>query len=70
MGIDALTIDWHSINCWFVSPAYLVARVIRYMRQCTTHGAIILPLWKSANNWPILSHTDEGFTSELKGCID
>ena len=40
------------------------------MRQCTTHGAIILPLWKSANNWPIVSPTGEGFTSEVKGCID
>jgi hypothetical protein len=70
MGIDEFTIDWHGINRWFVPPVCLVARVLRYMRQCTVHGTIILPLWKSANYWSILSPTREGFISEVKGCID
>jgi hypothetical protein len=35
MGIDEFTIDWHGINGWFVPPVCLVARVLRYMRQCT-----------------------------------
>ena len=36
----------------------------------TAHRTIILPLWKSANYWPIVSPTGEGFISEVKGCID
>jgi hypothetical protein len=35
LGIDAFTIDWNGINGWFVSPVCIVARVLRYMRQCT-----------------------------------
>jgi len=35
IGIDAFTIDWHGINGWFVPPVCLLARVLRYMRQCT-----------------------------------
>ena len=33
-------------------------------------GTIILPLWKSANHWPSLSPTGQGFISEVKCCID
>jgi hypothetical protein len=40
------------------------------MRQCTAHGTIILPLWKLAKYWSILSPTGEEFISEVKGCID
>jgi hypothetical protein len=69
-GIDAFTIDWHAINGWFLPPVCLVTRVLRYMRQCTAHGTIILPLWKSAKYLSILSPTSEGFISEVKGCID
>jgi hypothetical protein len=47
-GIDAFTIDWPGINGWFLPPVCLVGRVLRYMRQCTAHGTIILPLWKLA----------------------
>ena len=32
---DEFTIDWHGINVWFVPTVCLVARVLRYMRQCT-----------------------------------
>jgi hypothetical protein len=37
MGIDEFIIDCHGINGWFVPPVCLVARVLRYMRQCTAH---------------------------------
>ena len=47
MGIDAFTIDWNGINGCFVPPICLVARVLRYMKQCMAHGTVILPLWKS-----------------------
>ena len=70
MGIDAFTIDCHGINGWFVPLICLVARVLRYMRQCTPHGTIILPLWKSAHYWPSLSPTGQGFINEVKCCID
>ena len=70
MGIDAFTMNWHGVNGWFVPPVCLVARVLRYMKQCMAHGTIILPLWRSANYWPILSPTGEGFIREVKGCID
>jgi hypothetical protein len=29
-----------------------------------------LALWKSANHWPSLSPTGQGFISEVKCCID
>ena len=35
MGIGVFTIDWHGIHGWFIPPVCLVARVSRFMRQCT-----------------------------------
>jgi len=35
MSIYVFTIDWHGINGWFVPTVCLVARLLRFMWQCT-----------------------------------
>jgi hypothetical protein len=69
IGIDAFTVNWNGVNGWFVPPVCIVSRVLRYMKQCLAFGTIIVPLWRSANFWPILSPSGDGFIKEVKWCI-
>jgi hypothetical protein len=64
IGIDAFTVNWNGVNGWFVPPVCIVSRVLRYMKQCLAFGTIIVPLWRSASFWPILSPSGDGFIKE------
>jgi hypothetical protein len=70
IGIDAFTINWNGVNGWFVPPVCIVSRVLRNMKQCLAFGSIIVPLWRSASFWPILSPSGDSFIKEGKGCIN
>ena len=70
IGIDAFTVNWNRVNGLFVPPVCIVARVLRYMKQCLAFGTIIVPLWRSASFWPILSPSGDGFIKEVKVCIN
>ena len=69
-AIDVFTVNWNGVNGWFVPPVYIVSRVPRYMKQCLAFGTIIVPLWRSASFWPILSPSGDGFIKEVKGCMN
>jgi hypothetical protein len=40
------------------------------MKQCLAFGTIIVPLWRSASFWPILSPSGDGFIKEVTGRIN
>ena len=70
VGFDAFTVDWHGVNGWIVPPVCLLSKVLRYMRQCNACCTVILPLWKSASYWPLISVAGGGFIPEVVGCVD
>lgn len=55
-GVDAFTVDWSNVYGLFVPPVVLVSRVLRKMRQCAAKGVLVVPEWKSANFWPLVSN--------------
>ena len=34
---------------------YLTCKVIKHLKLCAAKGTLIVPLWKSAHFWPVLS---------------
>ena len=45
-------------------------KVFKYMKQCSAYGTVILPLWKSANFWPFLCPSGDGYIQEVVQVID
>lgn len=50
------------LDCLF-HPVILVSRVIRKMKYCKAKGVLVVPEWKSANYWPLLSSANGAFRS-------
>ncbi|XP_069112417.1 uncharacterized protein [Argopecten irradians] len=68
-GVDAFTADWFGVNGWFVPPVCIVHRVLKYMRQCSAYGTMVVPLWRSASFWPFLCPTGDGYIPEVVGMV-
>ncbi|KAK3090282.1 hypothetical protein FSP39_010613 [Pinctada imbricata] len=68
-GIDAFTVDWQGVNGWFVPPICIIARVIKYLKQCCAFGTVIVPQWQSASFWPLIAD-ESGFIREVKAHIE
>ena len=54
-AVDAFTQDWSPENNWLVPPISLIGRVLKHMSDCKALGTLVVPLWKSAYYWPLLS---------------
>ena len=55
-AVDAFTQDWSLENNWLVPPISLIGRVLNHMKDCKAVGTLVVPLWKSAYFWPLLSN--------------
>ena len=53
-AVDAFSQDWSSENNWLVPPTILIGRSLSHMRDCMAAGTLIVPMWKSAQFWPLL----------------
>ena len=53
-AFDAFSQDWSSDNNWLGPPTTLIGRVLCHMRDCKAVGTLIVPMWKSAQFWPLL----------------
>ena len=54
-GVNAFAQDWSHHNNWLCPPVFLTCKVIKHLKLCGAKGTLIVPLWKSAHFWPILS---------------
>ena len=54
-GVNAFSQNWAHDNNWLCPPVYLTCRVINHMKLCKAKGTLVVPLWKSAHFWPVLS---------------
>lgn len=53
--VDAFSQNWAGSNNWLVPPIYLVPKTIRHIVFCKAAGTLIVPRWKSAQFWPMIS---------------
>jgi len=53
-AVYAFSQDWSSENNWLVPPTILICRSLSHMRDCMAVGTLIVPMWKSAQFWPLL----------------
>ena len=56
LGIDAFMQSWKVENSWLVPPVYLIPRALAYMYNQGAKGTLVVPLWKSAAFWPMLTN--------------
>ena len=68
-GVDAFTEYWGGKYGLFVPPIRLISRVILKIISDSTEGVLIIPLWKSANFWPMLCPNGR-FVSYIINWID
>lgn len=68
-GIDAFSGIWSNKNGWLCPPIYLVARVLAKIKKDKTFGCLIIPMWKSANFWPILCLNGDKFCDCVKNVV-
>ena len=69
-GVDAFTLDWGNCNSYFLPPVSLISRVLKQMILCPAYGVIVLPLWRSANFWPLLCCQYGYFIHNVTDIID
>ena len=54
-AVNAFAQDWSHHHNWLCPPVFLTCKVIKHLKLCGAKGTLIVPLWKSAHFWPILS---------------
>ena len=65
-GIDAFMQSWEVEICWLVPPVYLIPRTLAYMYSQGAKGTLVVPLWKSAVFWPLLTNIYCSFIQDLR----
>lgn len=55
IGIDAFSEFWATYNGLFDPPINLISRILMHMAMCPAYGVLVLPLWRSASFWSLLS---------------
>ena len=65
-GIDAFMQSWEVENCWLVPPVYLIPRTLGYMYSQGAKGTLVVPLWKSAVFWSLLTNIYCSFIQDLR----
>ena len=57
-AMHTFTRSWDFDNNWVCPPPHLVPRTLRHMRSCCAQGTLIVPHWRSAPFWPLLTTDD------------
>ena len=65
-GIDTFMQSWEVENCCLVPPVYLIPRTLAYIYSQGAKGTLIVPLWKSAVFWPLLTNIYCSFIQDLR----
>ena len=54
-GVDFFIQKLSNENCLVVPPVSIASRVLHYLFSQKTNATVVLPLWKSANYWPLIA---------------
>ncbi|XP_060076460.1 uncharacterized protein LOC132556090 [Ylistrum balloti] len=69
-GVDAFVHYWGDSRGLFVPPPCLILRVVRKMIYEKAQGVLVIPLWKSAMFWSVISKKDGTFIPQISDYID
>ena len=53
-ALDSFTQDWSGHLNWLVPPLHLVIHAIHHLNAGRAVGILVIPLWRSAQFWPIV----------------
>lgn len=65
-GVNAFSFDWKNEFNWLCPPIHLIAKTIKHLEHCKAVGVLLLPEWKSAYFWPLISGKDQRFKAFVK----
>ena len=68
-SVDAFTCDWHSEFNWLCPPIGLIGDALKHSKLCRSEGVLLIPEWKSAYYWPMLTSEGKVFHEFVKGCL-
>ena len=54
-AMDTFTRSWRFENNWVCPPRRFVPRALKHTKSCCAQGSLIIPLWRSAPFWPLLT---------------
>ena len=64
-AVDSFTQHWGGVLNWLVPPIFLIIRTINHLEFCKARGILVVPLWRSAQFWPILkNHLNNSVVTE------
>ena len=69
-AMDTFTRSWDFDNNWVCPPPHLVLRTLRHMRSCCAQGTLIVPLWRSAPFWPLLTSDGSHLAHFVEDWVD
>lgn len=54
-ALDTFTRSWNFDTNWVCTPPHLARRALKYMRSGCAQASLIVPIWRSAPLWPLLT---------------
>ena len=54
-GVDFFIQKLSNENCLVMPPVSIASRTLHYLFNQKTNATVVLPLWKSANYWPLIA---------------
>ena len=69
IGTDAFTQNWEGVENWLVPPIYLIGRTLSYLSLTKSRGILVVPMWRSAYFWPIITQLLENKPWCLRGSL-
>ena len=66
-AIDAFTQNWALAKNWLVPPTILIPRALKYLKECSAMGILIVPVWHGSSFWPFIYDFLKNEQAVLKG---
>lgn len=67
--VNCFTERWNTKFNWLCPPIDLVGETLTHMKICKSSGVLIVPEWKSAYFWPLLTPDGKVFYDFVKDCL-
>lgn len=65
-GVDFFVQKLNNENCLVVPPVSIISRVLHYLRNQRAKATVVVPLWPSANYWPLVVSKYQRFIIDYK----
>ena len=65
-GVNAFTCNWKNDFNWLCPPISLIGKSLKHLSYCRGKGVLLVPIWKSAYFWPLLTPDGTKFENFVK----